>query len=172
MSEVATQPPRTKARAKRAKSSESLSVTETSVPPPEPAPRSCPIPSSALIALRQHLLDSTHQPLYATRRQQLQSALAQLDSLARKLRQSDETQQAALSVLYELLLTVAERFSLLLHGVNQLSAMNRASSLQTIREARRHYRDGFDEHVAKCSQLQIDVPVILHLLAELSRESL
>jgi hypothetical protein len=127
-------------------------------------------PTSAVLALQRHILDPAHLPMYATRRQQLQSAMTALENLARKIPRSDDAQQAALSALYELLLIVTERFSLLLNGVTQLSAMNRATSLSGIRDARNRYRHTFDAHQA--ARNQIDAPMILRLLAELSRQSI
>lgn len=173
MNEVTTNTSRPRRKTVREKTGSDPAAIATSNPPPASEPPSTPAnvnPSSVVLALQRHVLDPSHGPMYMTRRHQLQSAMRDLESLARKLTKSDEASQAALSASYELLLVITERFTLLLHGVVQLSAMNRASSLASIREARSRYRKVCDENQAASSQ--IDAPAILHLLAELSRESI
>jgi hypothetical protein len=109
---------------------------------------------------------------YEERQRQLNTAMRVMDQLSRKINKDDPTQKAMLSGMYELMLVIAERFTLLTHGIMQLEMMNRAESLPAIREARRKFRQVAYVQGERQSQQHLDVAGTLKLLSELSRHSL
>jgi hypothetical protein len=169
-------------RMKREKTDRAMTVSIDPPTSPQESPspyqsddsskHSIPAVPGAIEQLRRRILHPDNTVHYEERQRQLNTAMRVMDQLSRKINKDDPTQKAMLSGMYELMLVIAERFTLLTHGIMQLEMMNRAESLPAIREARRKFRQVAYVQGERQSQQHLDVAGTLKLLSELSRHSL